>query len=115
MISKGMKMKRWLLLSIAAFSLVMPYLVYGFEFMHIDSSGNRWYSCGADRRGGFVKVKQVSKYQYRVYSKPLNGIITFPPSTSTKAWCGGFQGGARMACGMCETPNYDPTKAEKSE
>ena len=108
-------MKRWLLLGITIFSLLMPFLVYGFEFMYIDTSGHRWYSCGAARRGGYVKVKQVSKYQYRVYSKTLSGIITYSPGTSIKSWCGGFQGVARMACGMCATPDYDPTKAQKAE
>jgi hypothetical protein len=115
MISRGIKMKRWLLLSITAISLLMPYLVYGFEFMYIDSSGHRWFSCGAARRGGYVKVKKVSKHQYRIFSKTINGIITFSPSTSEKAWCGGYQGVARMACGMCPTPDYDPTQTEKSE
>jgi len=111
-----MKMKKWLLLGITVFSLLIPYLVQGIEFMYIDNKGTRKYSCGGGRRGAIIGVKQVSKYQYRVYAKTISGIITFPPTTSPKSWCGGFHGVARMACGFCEVPKYDPTpQADKAE
>ena len=113
MVSQGINIKRWLLTGITVLSLLMPYLVYGFEFMYIDNKGNRQYSCGANRRGGYVKVKQIDKYQYRVYSKTINGVISFSPGASAHAWCSGFEGAARMACGLCPLPDEPTFQTEK--
>lgn len=72
------------------------------EFMYRGNRGYEHYSCGSNRRGGFVKIKQISPTRFRIYSKRMSGDFEISPQTVEKAWCLGPVGAARIVCGFCK-------------
>lgn len=92
----------FLLLIMAAVALASP--AQAVEFMYRGNKGYQHYSCGAERRGGFVKVKQIGPTRYRIYSKRMTGDFEISPATVEKSWCLGPVGAVRIVCGFCEVP-----------
>ncbi len=74
------------------------------EFMYRGNQGYEHYSCGSNRRGGYVKIKQITPTRFRIYSKRMSGDFEISPRTVNKAWCLGPVGAARIVCGFCKIP-----------
>jgi len=93
-------------------SLVLALVVFIFsstpvsavEFMYRGNRGYDYFSCGSNRRGGIVKIKQISPTRYRIYSKRMTGDFEVSPATVDKDWCLGPVGAARIVCGFCNVP-----------
>ncbi|MCP4750768.1 MAG: hypothetical protein GY866_07740 [Proteobacteria bacterium] len=81
--------------------------------MYKGKKGLDHFSCGSDRRGGFVAIKDLGNDRFRIYSKRLSGIVTLSPKVVKNGWCRGIYGAARVACGFCRTPS--PVKGESQK
>lgn len=79
----------------------------GVEFVYRGSRGYDYFSCGSDRRGGFVRVKATGENTFQIYSKRISGEFEISPNTVTSNWCLGKVGAARVACGACRLNNED--------
>ena len=98
-------MKRWACIVLAISMLVGFYVpVFGIDLMYIDTRGFRNYSCGANRRGAKIAIKDIGRDRFQIYSSLYTGIMTLPKETATDKWCTGIMGAVRVLCGLCEHP-----------
>jgi hypothetical protein len=74
------------------------------EYMYRGSRGYEHYSCGAEGRGGIVKVMRIGDDRFRIYSKRVTGDFEISTRTVDKTWCLGPVGAVRIVCGFCKVP-----------
>lgn len=102
---RKMKANRvWVAALISVVFIFSSIPVFAVEFMYRGTRGYEHYSCGANRRGGIVKVKQIAPTRYRIYSKRMTGDFEISPATVDKPWCLGSVGAVRIVCGFCKVP-----------
>ena len=91
-----------LLIAVSLIFISIP--VQAVEFMYRGNRGYDHYSCGSNRRGGFVQIKQIAPTRFRIYSKRMRGDFEISPQTVDKSWCLGPVGAVRIVCGFCNVP-----------
>ena len=79
----------------------------GVEFVFRGNKGYDHYSCGSNRRGGYVRVKSIGNDWFQIFGKRLSGEFEISLNTVDKAWCLGNVGAARIGCGFCKLNKED--------